>query len=291
MLKKSTWQHLRVPFSIFLMPVFCFALSLSGTELAWWRVIVAFVSIHFFLYPASNGYNSYFDKDEDSIGGLEKPPPVDKELYWAALAFDGVAILLALLLSWQFALALFIYGLISKAYSYDGIRLKKYPIISWLTVGLFQGAFTLMMSYLAINQVSISSVNTPMLWFASALSTLMLLGSYPMTQVYQHEEDGKRGDETISRKLGIKGTFLFTAIVFGLSSGGFVYFYLYYFNLTFALAFLVLLSPVLVYFLRWFLRVLKDVKHADFRSTMHLNMISSVCLSLFYILTWLYAFF
>ena len=31
--------------------------------------------------------------------------------------------------------------------------------------------------------------------------------AYPMTQIFQHEED-KRGDETLSLKLGIKGTFL-----------------------------------------------------------------------------------
>lgn len=29
------------------------------------------------------------------------------------------------------------------------------------------------------------------------LSSALLLGSYPMTQIYQHEEDTKRGDKTI----------------------------------------------------------------------------------------------
>ena len=43
--------------------------------------------------------------------------------------------------------------------------------------------------------------------YGAFLCTLMLLGSYPMTQVFQHEEDAKRGDLTLSRILGIKGLF------------------------------------------------------------------------------------
>lgn len=285
MFKKSTWQHLRIPFSIFLMPVFCFALSLSP-NVEWWRIVVSFMSIHVFLYPASNAYNSYYDKDEGSIGGLEVPPPVDKELYWAALLFDVIAIGLALVLSWQFALALFVYGLISKAYSHDSIRLKKYPILSWLTVGVFQGAFILFASYQVINVIAIAEVFQPKVFYAAILSTLMLLGSYPMTQIYQHEEDAKRGDRTLSRMLGIKGTFMFTAIVFGLSSIGFVFYYMAFFEPSYAYAFLIVLSPVLLYFSVWFLRVLKDDKKADFRSTMRLNMISSICLSVFYLGIW-----
>ncbi|MGB0523455.1 MAG: UbiA family prenyltransferase [Flammeovirgaceae bacterium] len=287
MFSQSTWKHLRIPFSIFLMPVFCFALSLSPNA-EWWSIAIAFLSIHIFLYPASNGYNSYYDKDEGSIGGLETPPPVKKELYWAALLFDAIAIVLALLLSWHFALALFIYGLISKAYSHDRIRLKKFPIISWLTVGIFQGAFMLLASYQAINHLSNYAFLTDRQFvYAAILSSCMLLGSYPMTQIYQHEEDAKRGDKTLSRLLGIKGTFLFTGIVFGLTSGGFFAYYLYYYSFIHAVCFLVVLSPVLIYFSSWFLRVHQNIKAADFRSTMRLNIISSLCLALFYVGVWL----
>jgi hypothetical protein len=39
-------------------------------------------------FPASNGYNSYFDKDEDSIGLLEKPPEVDISLYYFSILLE-----------------------------------------------------------------------------------------------------------------------------------------------------------------------------------------------------------
>src|ERR1044071_8834611 len=110
MLSKSTLLHLRIPFSFFLMPVFLFALCISPNvtveSLLW-----SFVIIHLLLYPASNGYNSYFDKDEKSIGGLKNPPPVNKGLYFLALLFDALAIGLGwLMISFTFAIMLLVYG-------------------------------------------------------------------------------------------------------------------------------------------------------------------------------------
>ncbi|MFN7328134.1 MAG: ubiquinone biosynthesis protein UbiA, partial [Bacteroidota bacterium] len=93
---RSTLLHLRFPFSYFLLPVYLFALSQSPDFTAD-RLLWSFLLIHLFLYPASNGYNSYFDKDEQSIGGLKNPPPVNKTLYYAALLLDVVAIVFAIL--------------------------------------------------------------------------------------------------------------------------------------------------------------------------------------------------
>ena len=127
MIKKSTWLHLRIPFSFYLVPVFLFAWSISDKQYVF-NAVLSFVIIHFFLYPASNAYNSYFDKDKQSIGGLKNPPPVSKELYYIALIFDAIALMLGLFIGWQFVLMLFIYGLVSKAYSHPSIRIKKYAI-------------------------------------------------------------------------------------------------------------------------------------------------------------------
>ena len=66
----NTIKLLRIPFSFFLMPLFLFALSQAETILPS-KAIVSFFLIHFLIYPASNGYNSYIDRDEESIGGLE----------------------------------------------------------------------------------------------------------------------------------------------------------------------------------------------------------------------------
>ncbi|MEO0898262.1 MAG: UbiA family prenyltransferase [Bacteroidota bacterium] len=282
MLEKSSWLHLRIPFSFFLLPVFLFALTVAD-NLELNRTLLVFVIIHLFLYPASNGYNSYFDKDEQSIGGLEKPPPVSKGLYYLSLLFDGVALLLGLLISWQFSLMLFVYGMVSKAYSHTSIRIKKYPYGSWFIAGFFQGFFTLWMSVMGLSVVDFDIILEARVWIPALLSSAMLWGSYPMTQIYQHEEDAKRGDITLSLKLGIRGTFIFTMLMFSLSGAGFVWYFLSYYDIWAAGMYLLFLGPVLIFFLSWQLKVWKDENQADFKHTMRLNLISSVCLNIFFL--------
>ncbi|GAB4333663.1 MAG: hypothetical protein OHK0038_09990 [Flammeovirgaceae bacterium] len=276
------------------MPVFLFAAATVSEQksLNIFNFCLAFVALHFFVYPASNGYNSYFDKDEGSIGGLETPPPVEKELYDVSLIFDVIGLLIALCISIEFAISLFVYGLASKAYSHPSIRLKKRPFMGWLTVGFFQGAFTWWMSYRAVINESYrlpyKELCNALFFFdelilPALLSSVLLLGSYPMTQIYQHEEDSKRGDKTLSLILGIRGTFIFTMVCFSVAAMGFTYYFWKIMNnWKLAIAFHVFLVPVFVYFILWAIRTFNDEKEANFRSTMRLNLISSLCMNLFF---------
>lgn len=289
MLSSSSWLHLRIPFSYFLLPVFLFSLAISPNvsekPLLW-----TFIIIHILLYPASNGYNSYFDKDEKSIGGLKNPPPVNKGLYYLALLFDTVAIILGYFeINLTFALMLLIYGLVSKAYSHPGIRLKKFPITGWLVAGLFQGLFTFVMCYIGINKFSLENIWKSSVLIPGILCSVMLWANYPMTQIYQHEEDGKRGDETFSRMLGIRGTFYFVAAVFGIATLGFVLYFNTFFSTKYSLIFVTALFPVVLYFFYWFSKAYKDETKADYKHTMWLNFISATCLNIFFIYLFLYA--
>ncbi|MDZ7646992.1 MAG: UbiA family prenyltransferase [Cytophagales bacterium] len=210
------------------MPVYFFALGISpnlnGSRLLW-----SFLIIHFLIYPASNGYNSYFDKDEKSIGGLKNPPPVHKGLYYTSLALDLFALMLAFFkINPWFACLLLVYGLASKAYSHPSIRLKKFPVGGLLTVAFFQGFFTFAMSYIGINNFTPENLWNDRVIIPAILSSLFLLGTYPMTQIYQHEEDFARGDQTVSLKFGVRGTFIFVLVVFSIITLGYLgYFYQY----------------------------------------------------------------
>ena len=282
MLNRSTFLHLRIPFSFFLMPVFLFAWAVTD-EPNPQSGILAFVILHFLVYPASNGFNSYFDKDEKSIGGLKYPPKVSKQLYQMSLVFDLAGLALSLLISVEFMLMVLVYGLVSKMYSHPSVRLKKMPIIGWLAIGIFQGYFTLIMSAMGIGDLSFTQTFTDKIQYAGLLSSILLFGSYPMTQVYQHEEDAKRGDITISLKLGILGTFHFTALTFLLATLGYLWYFNTYFSLQTGIIFLLMLSPVLIYFSSWHLKVRKNLQEADFTHTMRLNFISSLMLNLFFL--------
>ena len=272
---------MRIPFSVFLMPVYWFALSVLPDFDAG-RAVFVFLILHVLVYPASNGYNSYFDRDEGSIGGLKQPPPVTRKLFWLVLLFDGLALLGALLVSRLFALGVLIYLLVSKAYSYDKIRLKKYPIISTVVVVVFQGAFTFLLVQLGAGAPSQQLLNSSNLLFA-LVSSLFLSGSYPLTQVYQHAEDARRGDQTLSLRLGLAGTFVFAAISLAAGAGLLVGNYLITNQSRNVFVFLLCTGPVVFIFSRWFWQVTRNATAANFENTMRMNHVSSLSLSLAFI--------
>ena len=97
MLKRSTIKLLRLPFSVFLSPIYFFALS-EVPDINWTNAILVFIILHLLIYPASNGYNSYMDRDTGSIGGIEKPPPPSRQLFFVTIVLDILAIFLSLLI-------------------------------------------------------------------------------------------------------------------------------------------------------------------------------------------------
>ncbi|MDX5418469.1 MAG: UbiA family prenyltransferase [Hymenobacteraceae bacterium] len=278
----SALTLMRIPFSVYLMPVYWFALSVADGY-TFVQALGVFVILHLLVYPASNGYNSYHDRDESSIGGLKQPPQVTQELFHLVVLFDVAAVLFSFFLSPLFALMVAVYLLVSKAYSYRGIRLKKYPIISTVVVTIFQGAFTFLMvqvgSGLNLQQV----VQTPNIWFA-LVSTLFLCGSYPLTQIYQHQEDSQRGDRTLSLLLGVRGTFLFAGISLALGATLLIGLYLAAGQLLNVLIFLLCTAPITYFFARWVIKSWRNEEEVNFENTMRMNKISSLCISLAFIL-------
>jgi hypothetical protein len=215
------------------------------------------------------------DKDTGSIGGLKSPPPVTKKLYYASIIFDSTGLLICCLASWKYALIMSVYVVFSKAYSWTGIRLKKNTIASWAAVTLFQGGYTFLMAHMA-------AVNEPTaLWFTTKniecmiFASLIIGGSYPLTQIYQHKEDSERGDITLSYRLGILGTFIFTAISFALAAVVLLHYFTTYYSIIHFYVFTVCLAPVILYFSKWFIDCLKNRFNADFDHTMTMTKVSA----------------
>ena len=142
---------------------------------------------------------------------------------------------------------------------------------------------TFFMCYVGLNNFAFSHALKASVIIPGILCSVMLWANYPMTQVYQHEEDARRGDQTFSLLLGIRGTFYFVGIVFGLVTIGFVWYFNSFFELKYSMAFLITLFPVVAYFFYWFIKVYKDESKADFKHTMRLNFISATCLNAFFI--------
>jgi 1,4-dihydroxy-2-naphthoate polyprenyltransferase len=283
MLSASTIKLLRVPFSVFLSPLYFFALS-QVQAINWFNAILIFFILHFMVYPASNGYNSYMDRDTESIGGLEKPPPPSRQLFLTTIVLDMAAILVSLLISPLFAAMMPLYIGASKAYSYRGIRLKQYPIIGYLTVIIFQGALTFWLVYYGSSSAPVTAIP----WQGMTICSLLIGGFYPLTQIYQHRQDLEDGVQTISYKLGYTGTFVFCAIIYAMAWGIMAQFFVQRKEMVKLLVVSIFFIPIIVYFIKWFLQVQKDTRAANFRNTMKMNWLAATCTNTAFLilLTW-----
>jgi 1,4-dihydroxy-2-naphthoate octaprenyltransferase len=260
------------------MPVYWFALSFVK-DINIVNAVLLFFIIHILVYPSSNGYNSYMDRDTTSIGGIEKPLQPTNQLFVFTVIMDVLAVLLSLFISPRTALCIFIYIFFSRMYSYRKIRLKQYAIIGYLIVILNQGGLIFFTVFHAANKNIIEAA--PGLGIICA--TLLIGGFYPITQIYQHKEDKNDNVKSISIMLGKKGTFIFCAVIYAIA---FSLLYIYFSSANQLYRFGILLLffiPVLIYFTVWFLQVNKNATRADFKHTMSMNKIASVCTNLAFI--------
>ncbi len=264
------------------MPVFILALSQAENSILA-NAVISFLIIHVLVYPASNGYNSYVDKDESPVGGLEKPPQPTKQLFWITLIMDIVAVLFsAIFINKLFSACILLYMLASRAYSSPKIRLKKYPILGFLTVFIFQGAFTYLMCTVGITGASFNFTDAGI--YILAASSFQIAGAYPLTQVYQHEQDLKDGVKTLSYQLGYIGTFIFSIAMFIICN---IFYYLYFNSINQLNSFMLIqlfFIPIIIYFSYWFYKVIHNASEANFRNTMRMNYISAICMNSCFIL-------
>ena len=278
MLTASTIKLLRIPFSFFLSPVYFFSLA-QVPHINWTKAGLIFIILHFLIYPASNGYNSYMDRDTKSIGGLEKPPPPSRQLYVTTIFLDLAGILLSLFIGPLFTLVMLFYIGASKAYSYRGIRIKKLPITGYLLVVIFQGAATFWLVYYGSNAGN--SLYVP--WQGMAICALLIGGFYPLTQIYQHQQDLEDGVVTISYKLGYRGTFTFCAIIYSLAFSLMAQFFISQHEQDKLLMVSIFFIPVIVYFVVWFLQVSRNAQAANFKKTMFMNWLAATCTNISFV--------
>lgn len=272
MIRSSTIQLLRFHFSFFLMPVYWFALS-QVNEINTRNALLIFVILHLLVYPASNGYNSYMDRDTESIGGLANPQQPTRQLFYASVLLDMIALIASAFISTLFLAGIFIYIAASRAYSYRGIRLKQYPVIGYLTVITCQGGLVF---FLVMEGASVgNNIHVPLIGMIAA--SLLIGGFYPLTQIYQHKQDKADGVTTLSYLLGYRSTFIFTALIYFLAMTSLAVYMAQNLELGYFFSMQLFFIPVLVYFGWWFLKVYRDTSMANFTNTMRMNLLASLC--------------
>ena len=183
-----------------LAPIFLWGALLSGAVPSL-RLALAFCVFHFLLYTGITAYNTFYDRDEGPIGGLERPPAVDSGLLAVALLLKGLGFCLALLAGPTFAAIYFVFVVLSLLYTHPRTRWKASPVLSTMVVCLGQGVLGFLAGWSAA-RAGLTGVLSYAGVLGSLSAGLTTLGMYPVTQVYQIEEDALRGDRTICVLLG-----------------------------------------------------------------------------------------
>ncbi len=193
---KGLFLHLRLHWQVMLAPLFLWGFVLAAGarahELITLRFWLVFFIFHVLFYGGATALNSYYDQDEGPVGGLWDPPQVTRDLLIFAIALQVIGLVLLLFISLPlFGLAL-VMGVVGNAYSHPAIRLKARPWTSLLAVSIFQGMGGTTAGWL----FAAEEWQTLFSWQALLgilTAALIITGFYPLTQIYQREQDQKQG--------------------------------------------------------------------------------------------------
>ncbi len=193
--------HLRLHYQLLILPGGYLLGGLYSPDIDWRVFVIQFLNVHVFLNGGVTAYNSYWDKDEGPIGGLKAPPPMTAWMHPASLVVQLIGLVIAWPLGPSYVALYGVTMLLSVAYSWPPIRWKGHPWLSLVAVGVGTGTNTFLMGYLAAGGPGLS----PMISLAAVGVALLLLSLYPVSQVFQIEEDAARGDTTFATAYGLAG--------------------------------------------------------------------------------------
>ena len=183
-----------------------------------------------FLNGGTLAINSVFDRDEGDIGYLNAPPPLPRYLLHVSLTLLVAGQLLALTLPAGFQIAYAICFALSILYSVPPFRFKAVAGVDWVINMWGFGTLTPYAAWAATGRPLDAGHGIVLLAFCP-----LFAGLYPLTQLYQFDEDRRRGDRTLALILGMRtsltvaalstllafGLFMWAAVLLGVGNKGF----------------------------------------------------------------------
>jgi 4-hydroxybenzoate polyprenyltransferase len=143
--------------------------------------------------------NSVFDRDQGDIGYLIAPPPLPRHLLAFSVALLGLGQMLAFALPLAFRLDYALCFALSLLYSVPPVRFKAVAGVDWLINMWGFGTLTPFAAWAATGRPLDGGHALTLLGFCP-----LFAGLYPLTQLYQLEEDRRRGDRTLALRLGLR---------------------------------------------------------------------------------------
>lgn len=143
--------------------------------------------------------NSAFDRDEGDIAYLRNPPPPPRRLALFSVGLMAVGQLAALALPPLFGQLYALCFALSVLYSVPPWRLKAVAGADWLINMAGFGTLTPLAGWATTGRPLDGLTAIVLLGFCPLFAAL-----YPLTQLYQLEEDARRGDRTLALMLGAR---------------------------------------------------------------------------------------
>jgi 1,4-dihydroxy-2-naphthoate octaprenyltransferase len=202
--RAASWNflvHLRLPFQLVLAPFMLWGAALARTLITT-RFMVAFVVLHVCFYGGTTAFNSHYDRDEGPVGGLANPPPAGPWLLPGSLLLQGLGLATAAWVGLAFFAVCAGFALLGFLYSHPWSRWKGDPWRSWFVVMVGQG----MLGTAAGVVLHGRAEWTPEIGWGLLAAAITVGGIYPLTQLFQIDEDHARGDRTTAIALGRRGT-------------------------------------------------------------------------------------
>jgi 4-hydroxybenzoate polyprenyltransferase len=169
----------------------------------WAEALAALVIWVVFLNGGTLAINSVFDRDEGDIGYLNAPPPLPRYLRHFSVALLVGGQLLALRLPAGFQIAYAICFAMSILYSVPPFRFKAVAGVDWVINMWGFGTLTPYAAWAATGRPLDVGHGLVLLAFCP-----LFAGLYPLTQLYQFDEDRRRGDRTLALILGMRASLI-----------------------------------------------------------------------------------
>lgn len=210
---KNFILHLRLHYQFFILSGGYLLGGLLADQMQFSQFWLQFFNVHVLLYGGATAFNSFWDKDKGPIGGLKHPPKMTSWMHKVSLLMMGFGWIWALNVGWTYFAVFGISVLLFWLYSTPLARWKGDPILSLIAIGISTGLNSVFLGFWAAGGVFSLEI-----LLGGIGASLILLSLYPVSQIYQADEDSNRGDITFFIKFGQNGVqrFFQSAYLLGL---------------------------------------------------------------------------
>ena len=192
--------HLRVHYMFLILSGGYLMAALFLDDINWKQYSLQFINVHILLFGGATAYNSFWDKDEGPIGGILQPPPMTNWMWTASIILQYIGLTWAISIGLKYSVIYAASMILFWLYSSPLARWKGDPLLSLVAIGVSTGTNSYLLGLLAGGQQELGFADG-----AVALGVgFIILSLYPASQVFQIEEDEKRGDTTFAMQFGLK---------------------------------------------------------------------------------------